>query len=188
MFTFKKYAVFFNDKILLVSDANKNHLQVKDWDRLICPHLFRLWRTVHLNLRKHDLASVLALEFVNFIACVIFNHGKMWYTSFCIGNKTYIYSFLTHLLNAAPVKELLQLCSKVQTSFRRKSSKEIYSLLFCLENCSLNISCLHLSVFAAEHFPNYTKHDNWDEKSTCETGVWKQGRHCHFDLFWLFKS
>ena len=35
MFTFKKFAVFFNDKILLVSDANKNHLQVKDWDRLI---------------------------------------------------------------------------------------------------------------------------------------------------------
>ena len=33
-----------------------------------------------------------------------------------------------------------------------------------------------------EYFPINTKHQNLDENATDETGVWKQWRHCHFDL------
>ena len=132
-----------------------------------------------MNMREHDLASVLALAFVNFIA-----------VSSSIVEKcdTQVFASETRHIYLLPpdsfyMLHLLKSNCKVQTSLRRKSCKEIYSFLFeSLENCSLNISCLHLSVFAAEHFPNYTKHENRDEKSTGETGVWKQWRHCHFDL------
>ena len=62
--------VFFNDNKFLISDGKKepSASQRLGQTDFCCPHLFRSSRTVHLNMREHDLASVLALAFVNFIA------------------------------------------------------------------------------------------------------------------------
>ena len=37
-------------------------------------------------------------------------------------------------------------------------------------------------MFAAEYFPNNTKHDDWDEQAAGQKGEGKQWRHRHFEV------